>query len=104
MYIQINENDFIQAFDNYNRSENFSIDARRALFDYLCELEESCNPIELDVIAICCDYSEATFKEIADDYGIEYDDDTLRYDVLEYLDNHTMTVAVLDDTVVYQQF
>jgi hypothetical protein len=42
------------------------------LFDYFEELDAD---MELDVIAICCDYSEDTPESIVESYGIEYDED-----------------------------
>ena len=41
------------------RPNNFSYDGLGALFDYLIELEEDTGiELELDVIAICCDFEE----------------------------------------------
>lgn len=56
------------------RPDNFSYEGLEVLFDYLEEYEESTgSEIEFDVIALCCDYSEGTHEEIADDYGIDLD-------------------------------
>lgn len=73
MYESINQDDFIQAFDNYNRSDNFSYEGRKALFKYLEYLEDDCEiKIELDIIALCCEYTEyENFKELQDNYNIE---------------------------------
>ncbi len=50
--------DFERAFKECER-DNFSYDGLKALFDYLEELEESTGEeIELDVIALCCEYTE----------------------------------------------
>ena len=55
----INEYDFVRAFDDYNRSENFSRAGRFALYDYLTEYEEGAGvELELDVIALCCEFTE----------------------------------------------
>ena len=65
----VNETAFIQAFDDMDRAENFTVPARRALFDYITELAEgSGEPIEMDVIALCCDWQEMTADEIRDEY------------------------------------
>ena len=62
---RVTESDFIQAFDDYGRGNNFSIEAREALYEYLEDLSEiTGEPIELDVIGICCDFSEITFDEV----------------------------------------
>lgn len=54
---------FERAFHQYDRFKNFGYDALRALFDYFEELEEAIGTeLDLDVIAICCDwkaYSDA---------------------------------------------
>lgn len=53
------------------RKDQFSYAGRCALYDYLESLaEDTGEPIELDVIAICCDYSE--YEDI-EEYNKEYD-------------------------------
>ena len=65
--------DFERAFKRYER-ENFSYDGLKALFEYLEEYEEGTGEeIELDVIALCCEYAEYdSLKEYNDDYGTKY--------------------------------
>tara|TARA_R100001510_G_C7630608_1_gene189519 strand:- start:518 stop:817 length:300 start_codon:yes stop_codon:yes gene_type:complete len=59
MITTINENDFIQAFKNMGRDENFSHEALQELFAYYEQYEDSTGEtVELDVIAICCDWTE----------------------------------------------
>ena len=58
MFTQVSETNFIDAFKAL-RPENFSYQGLQALFAYLENYEtETDTPVELDVIAICCDYSE----------------------------------------------
>lgn len=38
--LELYESDFVRLFDEYNRSENFSIPARRKLFEYLDQLSD----------------------------------------------------------------
>ena len=66
--------DFINAFRAHNRQQ-FSYDGLHALFEYLEELESNTGTeMELDVVALCCDFSEyASAKEAADEYGWEAD-------------------------------
>jgi len=79
----IDQYDFVRAFDSMDRSENFTRAGREALFEYLEELEEGTDTeTELDVIAICCDYSEySSIEEFIKGYGYsdidpgEYDED-----------------------------
>lgn len=55
MFKKISEWDFVKEFDNMNRSDNFSFEGRRVLFEHI----EDINPEwELDVISICVDYVE----------------------------------------------
>jgi hypothetical protein len=70
----ISKYEFIEAFDDYNRSDNFSVAGREALFEYFEELEQDCGiEIEFDVIAICCEYSEyEDLEEFQANYGEEY--------------------------------
>jgi len=47
-----------------DRKDNFSYEGLRALFDYLELLEEDMGqPMELDVIALCSEYSEISDDE-----------------------------------------
>lgn len=63
---------FRDAFHHSNRADNFSYGGLELLFDYL----EECDPeMELDVIAICCDFSEDSPEDIVESYGIESDDE-----------------------------
>jgi hypothetical protein len=66
----VNKSAFHDAFAAYGRGEQFSYKGRDALYDYLTELEDDCGQeIELDVVALCCDYSEhASLVEWAQDY------------------------------------
>ena len=102
--------DFRRAFDDRDRKTNFSYEALGLLFNHLEAYEEDTGEeMELDVIAICCDYSEDTPDEIADNYGIDLtdceDEDTKREVVIEYLNNNTMVVGETSTgTIVYQVF
>ena len=70
----INEYDFVRAFDEANRSDNFSRSGRFALYEYLTDLENECGiEIELDVIALCGDFTEwESLDEFRENYGEEY--------------------------------
>lgn len=90
---------FIDAFQAV-RPDNFSYDGLEALFDYFEELEESTGQeIELDVIAICCEYSELTHEEVRSNYNLDEDED-----VIDYLENNTQVIEVDDNTVIIQDF
>ena len=80
--------DFKDAFDDI-RPDNFSYEGLEALFDYLQMLEDDIGkPIELDVIGLCCEYSEyENLKEFQNDYGDEYES-------LEDIENNTTLIKI----------
>jgi hypothetical protein len=69
MFITINNvYQFRDAFHNAGRRSQFSYEGLELLFTYLEEI----NPdYELDVVALCCDYSEDSVETIARDYLID---------------------------------
>jgi len=75
MYTTINESGFHDAFRNMDRLDNFSYEGREALFAHLESYEDDVgNKIELDVIALCCEYTESDYFEIADYYSLELEE------------------------------
>lgn len=70
----ISRNDFVDAFKKI-RPDNFSTAGLIELFDYLEDYEEnSGEEMELDVIAICCDFTEyENLAEFQANYGEEYE-------------------------------
>lgn len=105
----INKYDFRQAFANAGRGEQFSHEALELLFDYFEQLEQDTGEeIELDVIAICCEYAEGTAEEIAESYDIDLDecedDDEKKDAVREYLNESTFIVGETANGFVYAQF
>jgi hypothetical protein len=94
----VNFSEFCDAFHKSER-DNFSYEGLRALFDYLEQYEEDCGEeIELDVIALCCDYTEYdNLKEFQDDYGTEYED-------IEDIETNTTVIKIDDDKFIIQAF
>jgi hypothetical protein len=67
MYIKINETQFVDHFRYIGRENQFSYNAKLALFEYLESLEAETGDMKLDVIALCCEYSEfKNFEELKD--------------------------------------
>lgn len=103
----INFSDFTDAFHRLNRYDQFGYAALQILFDYLEDLEQDTGEeLELDVIALCCDYSADTVTDIAAQYDIDLQDcetDDERVEtVTEYLTNNTSVCGVTDNgTIVY---
>ena len=91
------------------RPDNFSYQGLRILFKYFEEYEDSSGEvIEMDVIAICCDFSEDSFENIADQYGIELDvemdEDYQKQQVIEHLEGEGAYVGDSINGIVYRQF
>lgn len=91
------------------RPDNFSYQGLRILFDYLEEFEESTGEdVEFDVIAICCDFSEDSFENIADLYGIELDpesdEDEQKQQVIDFLQSEGAYVGDSINGIVYRNF
>ena len=105
----ITQSDFHDAFRNYDRLENFSYEARELLFDYFEEVDEY---MELDVIAICCDYNENSAESIAYNYmdAEEYaefkelDEEEQINGIRDYLDNNTILIGETSTGFVYANF
>lgn len=107
MFTRVTLSDFRDAFRAAGRKDQFSYDGLEVIFDYMEELEDSlCEPVELDVVAICCGYAEMTPEEVIEAYSIPYDaaEDDLRDTVRDYLDDRTSIVGETDDTIVFAQF
>ena len=73
----VSEYDFTNAFQNYfggQYKNNFSYEGLKALFEWIEEYEESTDTvIDLDVIALCCEYMEYdSLEEYNDDYDTKY--------------------------------
>ena len=98
MHVSINSvSQFYDQFRRMNRTNHFTYDALGLLYDFLTELDGAA---ELDVVAICCEYSEDTEKAIAASYGLHEDED-----VTAFLEENTLVVGVTSSgNVVYQQF
>jgi hypothetical protein len=106
MNITINHaSQFRDQFAAHGRGDQFSYEALGLLFDYL---EEVAPEYELDVIALCCEYSEEMPSEIAVSYGIEVDsedDGEILDAVMAYLDDNTSVVGVTSSgAIVYACF
>ena len=101
--------DFVREFELCGRGRNFSHNGLRALFDYLEKLsEDTGSGYELDVICLCCEYSEDTWQEIAANYNIDIDHDQSDDDkinaIREYLGNRTGIVGENNGSFIYACF
>jgi len=99
---------FRDAFAQANRQTQFSYEGLEVLFDYLEELSDSIGEnIELDVVALCCDYAESSAADIAEGYNIDLDGtdpDDIDEVVKAYLQDQGVFVGETSSTILYQQF
>lgn len=98
--------DFREAFRTSGRASHFSYEGLEVLFDYLEDIDPD---YELDVIALCCGYSEDSWKDIASNYNIdlsECEDYDGNIDAVRgYLSENTMLCGETSEgTFVYQIF
>ena len=112
MYITIDHaSQFRDQFHQCGRGDQFSYEALNMLYEYLEEIDPQ---YELDVVALCCDYTESTPAEIARDYSIDLnnadpeDDD---YEekcaaiVIEHVSENGALVGVTSSgSIVYSSF
>jgi hypothetical protein len=105
----INFSDFVDAFRAYDRYDQFGYQALMVIFEYLEEMEESTGQeLELDVVAICCEYATDNWMDIAANYSIEIDEneneDEQKQQVIDYLNENTVVLGETDCEIVYQIF
>jgi len=64
MKISVTKEMFVEAFKQANRENQFSQKAKEAIYDYLllCE-EEIQSERELDVVEVCCTFTEVLKKD-----------------------------------------
>ncbi|PCI28943.1 hypothetical protein COB55_03130 [Candidatus Wolfebacteria bacterium] len=92
MIITVTEQIFIQAFKSL-RPDNFSIPALKILFKYYDDFDYE-SEVELDVIRLCCEWSELSGKEIMELFDMNF---------LELSDN-TAVIEVDEDIFLVQEF
>ena len=123
LYQQVTFSMFVDAFHRMDRYSQFcayyekgkpvgGYDALRVIYDYLEERQDD----QLDVIAICCEFSHDTASEIVDQYGIDIygdaseddirnsnRDDVIDDIVREYLQDQGVYVGETEHGFVYLQ-
>jgi len=94
----VNFSQFCDAFSE-NRKDTYTYEGKQALFDYLEQYEEDTGEqIELDIVAICCDYTEfEDFEELKANYNDIEDMNDLR--------DHTQVIEIENtDRFIIQNF
>lgn len=96
MHTTVNLSEFRSAFHNMDRKENFSYEGLEVLYNHLEQYEEDAGEqIELDVIALCCDYTEESIEDALSNYSLD--------DIGVFRDQ-TIVLDVNDTTIIYQNY
>lgn len=86
---------FADAFRNYDRADNFSYDGLKELFNWCEDVDPE---MELDVIALCCDWTEVSdMEELRREYLHVLEalpEDATFDDCAEELENHTSVIRL----------
>lgn len=93
IYQVITETMFKDAFKAL-RPDNFSYAGLSELYHFFTDMSES-EDMELDVIAICCEFSEEPLADVLENYGVESIDE---------LQENTLVIAEIGDNVLFQVF
>jgi hypothetical protein len=75
MHSNINNSyELFRLFKDHGRENQFSFDGIRTLYNYFNELEESTDEeIKIDIIAICCEFTEYSKSELLTLYDYKAD-------------------------------
>lgn len=103
---------FINMFEQYGRGDQFSGDGLIALFDYLDQLSEDLGQdIQIDVIGLCCEYSEYdNLQDLADAFNTAFTEEQLqdveehKEDILEYFTDNTQVIEVSGGSYIIAEF
>ena len=98
MKTTVDFSDFREAFRTYGRADSYTREGLEMLFNHFEELEaDTGTEMELDVVAICCDYDENHWEDVASTYSVDLsdceDEDDKIEAVREYLEANTMLVG-----------
>lgn len=91
----ITKSDFTAEFHRAGRGNQFTHKGLLALYDYLEDYEVSTGEsIELDVIAICCDYTEyESLEAFQEEYGEDYQSiENIEQDTLIMIDDTSFII------------
>ena len=96
MYQTIGKCQFHDAFKSMGRDNQFSYEGLDALYDYLEQYEEDTGEkIELDVIALCCEYSEYdNLEQFRNDYDSKDEDGQYQYNDIEDIRAETEVIEI----------
>ena len=91
--------EFVDAFRKMGRTDNFSFKGLVALYEYIEMLVDDLGQeIELDVIALCCEYAEYDNLE---EFQADYSED---YQTIGDIESDTTVIMIDDDSFIIRQF
>lgn len=101
-------------FDDMGRKDQFSLHGLEAIMNYLEETSED-GMIDLDVIALCCDFTESSVEDVLGNYPnlfeesdfiLEDGEDTWFYSkaLVEDLNEYTWAVLLDNGNILYINF
>ena len=103
LFKKVSFSEFLDEFERHGRGNQFSHEGKKALFKFLEQLsEDTGQPVELDVISICCNFTEYnSVEEFNDNYGhgIGYDVDSI-----EDIEYFTFVIPVTKESFIIQDF
>jgi hypothetical protein len=92
MHIIVTKNIFIDSFRSC-RPDNFDYSGLCALFDYFDDMDDlGGESIELDVVAICCEFSQYTVKDALEAYRLESIEELEELTTVLHCDNETILI------------
>lgn len=92
-------NDFREAFRGSQYENNFTWEGLQALFDWFEQYEQDTGTeIELDVVAIACDFTE--YESLEEFQGV-YGEDYRSISDIEY---DTIVIMIDDESFIIQDF
>lgn len=96
MKITVTKSMFHDEFRKMDLLENFSYEGREALYEYLEEMEDASGvEMELDTIALCCDFNEKKISDVLENYNLNS---------LDELRDKTLVIWNDDKTVLFQAY
>ena len=100
---------FADMFKQSSRANQFSYEALETIYEYLEDYSRDTGEnVELDVVAICCEWYEMTWQEVAMSYGVDLsqctDDDERMGEVEDYLCRITQSCELSDGVFVFVAF
>jgi len=94
MIMRITFNDFVKAFEYYGRAGQFTQEALELIFD---RLEENNPNYELDVIEICCTYTEEAIVDVASNLNLSITEFLCDSELLQLVYSRLKDALMLND-------